>query len=202
MVKRSKMLACLMASILLLGNTLPVFAQDIELSGDSATGSTPSSFTVDADYLGGGVVVIIPATLDLTVDDDTGGYLANDVVSAKGNMNPSKVLKVSTDTEIEYVNADDNSVTVTGVVTFGTDGTEQWTAAQTKASLSTLDSRAIDVAVAKDALPYTGEYTSVVYFNIEAVSNNVVDDAVLAANFKWETDDASATVTGLEDDVA
>lgn len=189
--RNSKILAGLMTATLLLGNTMPVFAADISVTSDTANGNTPTEFSVDADAIGGGLVVTIPASLDLTANGD-GDFVANDVVSAYGNINACKAVTVSTDNEITYVNADDASISVTGAVTFGSDGAEQWTAEETKNSITTLDSRPINVKVAKDDIDYIGTYNTKVYFNINV--NYVVSPA---SWFAWLVGSTSVSIDGL-----
>ena len=195
--RKNKVLASVMASVLLMGNTVPALAADISVTGDT-TGQTPTEFAVDEEALGGGLIVTIPASLELVRDTGTGDYGVEDVVSAQGNMNPSKKLQVSTDLTVEYTNADDNNITLTGDVTFGTNGVEEWTAAQTKASLETLDSRAINVAVSGSDVEYMGTYQTVVEFDINLVSAAGVSSV---ESYTWTNDGVSATVTGLADGV-
>lgn len=163
---KGKILVGLMTSALLLNSVVSVSAADISVTDGSITESTSTAFTVDEEALGGGLVVTIPASLELS-QDASGDFVANDVVSAYGNMNPSKTLKVSTSNEITYTNEDAVDITATGSVTFGTDGTEEWTAEQTRDSITTLDNRNIGVTVAKENIDYVGTYNSTVYFNIE-----------------------------------
>ena len=189
-MRKRKLLATMMTGILLVSNTVPALAADISVTGDT-TGQTPTEFVVDEEALGGGLTVTIPASLTLIRDGETGDYGVEDVVSAQGNMNPSKKLQVSTDLSIEYTNTDDTSITVNGAVTFGTDGMEEWTAAETKASIDVLDSRAIGVAVAGTDVEYVGTYQTIVEFDINVV------DAVEAQLFTYSTTETEATITGL-----
>lgn len=201
--KYLRFLTGLMTASLLFGNAMPVFAADVSVSGDNATGSTPTEFSVDADALGGGLVVTIPASLDLT-QDASGDYTVNDVVSAYGNMSPSKLLKVSTDDEITYFNSGITSITATGYVFFGTDGVEKYTAEQTKNSITSRDNRVIDVSVDKADIAFIGTYNSTVYFDIEVVDADseadAGDNASAVSLFSWSASATEATVTGLEED--
>lgn len=190
--KNSKLMAGLLTTALLIGNTMPAFAADISVTGDTATGSTPTEFSVDEEALGGGLVVTIPASLDLTADVDSGDYVANDVVSAYGNIDACKAVTVSTGEEITYTNSSDASITVDGAVTFGTDGSELWTAQQTKDSITNLDSRTIGVTVEKEDVEYIGTYESTVYFDIS------LDYIVSPASwFSWQVGDTSVAIDGI-----
>ena len=167
MIKRKnlKVLTGLLTATMLLGNTMTAFAKDIEVSADKAKDFATTTFSADADAIGGGLVVTIPASLDLTADAGSGNFVANDVVSAKGNIDPCKAVTVSADKNITYSNSDKDSITVNGIVTFGTDGVEKWTAEQTKASLETLDERNVSVTVPKENVEYIDTYKTEVYFN-------------------------------------
>lgn len=191
--RKSQVLSGVLAAALLMGNTMPVFASDISVDSDTVTGYTPAEFFVDEDVLGGGVVVTIPASLELS-QNQSGNFVANDVVSAYGNMNPSKLLSISTSNEITYVNQDDEEITATAAVTFGMDGIEDWTAEQTKNSITKLDKRKINVTVAQEDIKYIGDYTSTVYFDISM--------AALTSFFNLSASDIEVTVVGLADGVS
>lgn len=173
-MKMKRFLATLLTGVVLMNNGVLAFAADVPVSGGTATGSTPTSFTVDASVLGGDLIVSVPADMTLTYDSASSTFKSDDVVSAKGRILTSKKLEVKTPTSITYKNADDNSITVPGTVTFGSasgsDQVTEWSAAELLASLTTLDERDISASVNKSDISYIGTYNATITYNINVVN--------------------------------
>lgn len=119
-MKLKKLLAVLLAGLTLTSNGVVAFANDVAVSGGTATSSTPTSFEADTNVLGGDLVVSIPAEMILTYDTANKKFTNSDVVYAKGRISPSKKLRVNVWKEIFYVNADDATIKVKGITSFGT----------------------------------------------------------------------------------
>lgn len=165
-----KSVTALAMSVMLLASSMNVFAADVSVSGDSANGQTPTSFTVTTDMLGGDLVVTIPDNMTLTYDSTNKKFEDSDTVSAKGNINPSKKLTISAPTSVTYVHEDESSVNAKGSVSFGTSGTETWSAAQLKTSLTTLDSRDIKSTVPLTEVDYIGTYSTNITYSISVAA--------------------------------
>ena len=98
-------------------------------------------------------------------------YVYKGGVSAYGSMDANKNLEVSVSDTVIYTNLDVPDVQVAGVVEFGEDNKEVWTAEQVKASNEILDSTSVTVSVDKKDLEYSGVYTSEIIFNIDLVDS-------------------------------
>lgn len=126
---------------------------------------TNTWFNANEDVIGGGLVVEIPAALNLEKADTT--YTAKGSVSAKGNIPVTKNVTVSAPTQITYSNDDDAAVTVDASIAFGSDGTNTWTPQETRQGVKgDTVSHDIDVNVPIDSIKYIGHYTSIVDFNV------------------------------------
>ena len=162
---RKVMFSFALVASLAVGNTT-AFAQDIMMETKTATGSAISSFDVDADVIGGGIVVSIPSSLDLAYNAETKQYICEETVSAKGLIDEGESLTVTVDTEIIYTHTSKEDVSVVGTVDFGIDGTETWTADEMAESLETLDSRGIVITVDAEDLEHVGSYSTEMFFDI------------------------------------
>lgn len=170
---KRKLVALVMTATLMLGGTLSVNAQDIAVSGDTATGSSPTSFAVTADMLGGDLVVTVPDTLTLAYDESNSQFSKTSQVNAKGNINPAKKLEVSVPTDVTYLHADDNTVDAAGVLAFGqTDGTNQkstWLASDLRTGGASGVNKDLTSTVPLSEVEYIGTYEATVTFNISLV---------------------------------
>ena len=171
---RNKFLALTMAIVLSFGGTAMANAQSIPVTGDTATGSSPSSFDVTADMLGGDLIVDVPDTLTLAYDAEHSNFSKTSQVKAKGNISPAKKLEVSVPTDITYLHADDNNVDAQGTLAFGSaDGSNQketWTASDLQAGGSTGVDRDLTSTVPLSEVEYVGTYEATVTFNIALVN--------------------------------
>ena len=173
-MKAKKVIVALLTGALLMTNGLTVFASDLDVSGGTATGSTPTSFEVDTSILGGDLVVSIPAEMTLTYDSEKEKFVDEDFVSASGRILASKKLVVKTPTNVTYKNTDDNAITVDGTIAFGVvvdaDGVENWSAAELLTGLTTPVEKGITATVEKADISYIGEYSTAITYNISVVN--------------------------------
>lgn len=169
---KKKLVALMMVSTMLVGGTLTAHAQEIAVSGDTAEGSSETSFEVTAEMLGGDLVVTVPDTLTLEYDEDNSQFSKTSQVNAKGNINPAKKLEVSVPASVTYLHADDNTVDAVGALTFGTDQTETWTASSLRAGGTSGVDKDLTSTVPLSEVEYVGTYEAAVTFNIELVDAN------------------------------
>ena len=162
---------CIMLG-LILGSTSSINAQDVNVTGDTLSASTPSNLSVSAtDLAEGELVVTIPNSLTLSYSSTDGeSFTVSDVVTAKGNINPSKQLEISVPETVDYVHSDATNIHLTGNVDFGVSNKEVWSVDELKASFTTEDSRDITVSVPFESIEYIGVYASSVEFNINLVN--------------------------------
>lgn len=201
-----KVLAILMATVTVLGAPLSAFAEEIDASGGVGSGSADTNFSVDAETLGGGLMVLIPDEIVLEYNEGEKVFEKTTQITAKGFVAVDKHLEVSVPTDIEYALENFASVTAAGTVTFGTtvdaNQVENWT----QEELKTKDDGNTVVGVAKDItveVPESnvldiGTYKAVISFSIDLLGEQV-DDATLAANFDWVN---NWTVAGFADGVS
>lgn len=163
----------IMALSLVLGGTSVAHAQDISVTGNSATGSSPSQFDVTSDMLGGDLVVNVPDTLTLTYDASQKKFSKTSQVNAKGNINPAKKLEVSVPTSVTYTHKDDSSIEAHGTLKFGAeDGSNQketWSAESLQGAGSSGVNKDLTSTVPISEVGYVGTYRATVTFNIELV---------------------------------
>lgn len=138
------------------------------LYAEGNTKFVPTTFEVDADMLGGGLVVTIPDKLHLGLNELGDFYESVGVVSAKGNINPSKILKISTDREVRYRHNGKDGVLLQSDVEFGENGVAYYTVDELKANLTNV-TKMFDVraSVPAEEVSYMGNYDAEVIFNIE-----------------------------------
>ena len=184
-MKRVKVLTALvMALTLLFGSSISVFAAtDVSVDADSKTGTCDSTFTATAENLGGGLVVSIPADLDLTWDAGSSSFIKSDYVTVKGNVAATKKVDISIPTYVDWAlqGGASTSHPASGTVQFTTKvpaqktisdvtdymTTETYTAEQVRTSNTTPDQRTLKASVSADTIPVIGEYKATVTFYIE-----------------------------------
>lgn len=130
----------------------------------------PATFEVTEDIVGGGLVVTIPDSLDMTKADN-GWYTSSGTVTAKGNINPSKRLKVSTDLSVTYAHKDKVGLGVLANVEFGTKGVSYFSVDELKANLTSPETKKVPVTtkVESSDIQYLGEYKSDIVFQVSVV---------------------------------
>ena len=167
---KKKIVALALATSMILGGT-PVYAQTVSVTSGTGSGSSPSSFTVTADMLtGGDLVVTIPDSLDLVYDDASSQFTKTSKVNVKGNINPAKKVVISTPTNITYRHEDDTTVTADGTVTFGSTSVNnqkaEWSATELKDGGEAGVDKDISSSVAKSEVEYIGTYKATINFNV------------------------------------
>lgn len=153
-------------------------AQTIPVTGDSATGSSDTSFSATADMLGGGLVVTIPDTVTLDYNAEDGVFEKETSVNAKGYIEVDKYLSVSVPTDVTYSLKDHASVTADGKVTFGTTVDDNQVTDWTQVELKTKDAgnvvigvdKALNIQVEEEEVTDIGVYEAVLNFDIQLLS--------------------------------
>ena len=212
-MKAGRQLAMIMAAMMALGSPLTMFAQEIDATGGSGTGSADTNFSVDAETLGGGLVVLIPDEIVLEYNEGEEVFEKTSQITAKGFVEVDKHLEVSVPTDIEYALENFDAVTAAGTITFGiADGdnqVENWT----QTELKTKDGDDV-VGVAKDItveVPESnvldiGTYRAVISFNIELLGGIEYLTADNGIIYYMNGDDEFAgetyTVASLTDDAS
>lgn len=166
----------MLVATMLVGGTFTVNAQNIPVTGDSTTGSSPSSFDVTADMLGGDLIVTVPDTLTLDYDAQNRQFSKTSQVNAKGNINPAKNLEVSVPTDIVYIHSENNTADAQGTLSFGaTYGNNQkevWTASDLRAGGALGINRDLTSTVPLSEVEFVGTYEATVLFDINLVDAN------------------------------
>lgn len=165
---KKKLVSMLLLSCVLLNTTIVNAAQTISVTGDTASGSTASSFNVTAGMLdGGNLVVTVPDQLTLVHSQTNSNFAANANVNVKGNINPAKVVNISTPVNINFSHSEDTSISAGGTISFGEGGVNQYTAQDLQAAGSTGVNKELNCTVPKSEVEYVGTYKSSIVFDIE-----------------------------------
>ena len=88
----------LFASVLLMSNSMNVFANTVGVSNSTGSGNSPTNFVASSAILGGDLIVTVPD--DLTLSKSGTDMTGTGTVTAEGNLNPGSVLPVSPDKKI------------------------------------------------------------------------------------------------------
>ena len=94
-----KKILSLVLSLTMILTAAPIVAsaEGIGVNGEgTATGSSPSDFSVDSDIIGTGATVVIPASLPLTYNESTDSYQVASSVGVYGDMQEHMSVRVST----------------------------------------------------------------------------------------------------------
>ena len=170
-MKTSKKILALAMATAIMGSTVTVNAQTVDVG--SGTGSSPSEFSVTAEMLGGDLVVSIPDSMTLEYSQENANFSKTAQVNAKGNINPSQKLEVTVPTAITYIHSDSEAITADGTLSFGvTDGDNQketWSAEDLKNASSLGVDKNITSTVPLSEVEYAGDYTSTINFTINLV---------------------------------
>ena len=187
-MKFKKLLAMALVASFALSNVVTVSATEMSIAEDSSqTGTVPSGFNVDEDIIGAGVVVRVPANLDLTYNSRYDAFTASDVISVAGSIRDYYVVSVATPNKLDYTLADSDE-TITADVKFGLDdeGTciEVWNSTEVQAGVTTTtdpdtgetvtsydfdsaDSRSININLASMDVSEIGDYSATAEFEID-----------------------------------
>lgn len=182
-----QLIAGIMCGVVIISSTvLPIHAE-----------STITSFTADNGMLGGELIVQVPDEMILSLNEDNSKFTNTDEVSAWGITSPNKVLTVSTDKNIKYKNGYDESIEVNADITFGNEGSAEWTASELREGYVSGDYKSYSVIsdVNKDDIDFIGTYKSTIYWNISLkdADNNYEE------YFKYAYDNGKLCVAGVSD---
>ena len=183
-------LALAMAMTMLFGSATSVFAADVTVDADSKTGTCESTFEVTEDMLGGGLVVSIPADMNLTFDEGTSTFAKEDYITVSGSIAATKQVDISLLKDYEWTLQESiglaTELKASGTMTLGDEeaygktstawGSEEkqvtsvtYTATEVRLSNDTPDQRPVKASVALADVPTIGNYTTEAYFLIEVV---------------------------------
>lgn len=167
------------------------------------TSTAPSSYTADASLIGEGVLVSVPAVMDLSYSEQSDAYVASDYISAKGHVLDIAEVVVSTSKTAEYSLLDTNK-TYEATVSFGSDMGETnvaiWSAADLNAGYADANAvvkKPIAVSLPGGDLEWAGDYKSVMEVD---VSYNVVGlyrDLCESSNGQIQTSDINDYAASL-----
>lgn len=117
-MKKKQLLASMMAVMMLAGSVTPVYADGLSQEGDTSSAQTNVTFTTTSAQLGG-VIVSVPATLNLSYDSDTQKFSSSDTVYAYGQLGSKLQLEISSPATVKYTNQDiPDAAQLTGTVEF------------------------------------------------------------------------------------
>lgn len=104
-MKKKQLLASMMAVMMLAGSTIPAYAEGLSEEGDTSSAQTNVTFTTTSSQLGG-VIVSVPATLNLSYDSATQKFSSSDTVYAYGQLGSKLQLEISSPATVKYTNQD------------------------------------------------------------------------------------------------
>lgn len=108
----------MMAVMMLAGSTIPAYAEGLSEEGDTSSAQTNVTFTTTSSQLGG-VIVSVPATLNLSYDSATQKFSSSDTVYAYGQLGSKLQLEISSPATVKYTNQDVAGASqLTGTVEF------------------------------------------------------------------------------------
>lgn len=117
-MKKKQLLASMMAVMMLAGSTIPAYAEGLSEEGDTSSAQTNVTFTTTSSQLGG-VIVSVPATLNLSYDSATQKFSSSDTVYAYGQLGSKLQLEISSPATVKYTNQDVAGASqLTGTVEF------------------------------------------------------------------------------------
>ena len=117
-MKKKQFLASMMAVMMLAGLVTPVYADGLSQEGDTSSAQTNVTFTTTSAQLGG-VIVSVPATLNLSYDSDAQKFSSSDTVYAYGQLGSKLQLEISSPATVKYTNQDiPDAAQLTGAVEF------------------------------------------------------------------------------------
>lgn len=185
-MKRKQFLAMMMSLMLVGGMSVPSFAAEVPVGGDTASGTVDSQFIATADMLGGGLVVSIPADLNLTYDAGSASLKKEDFVTVKGSISATKRVDISVAKDNTWsTQAGLSTLNASGTVTFAGVGetnkdlgdgevsttTVSYSASEVRAS-NNQDKKTVNAVVATSDIPAEGTYNATVKFHIQLADAN------------------------------
>ena len=104
-MKKKQLLAILLTASILSSQSIVASADEHTYTGASTTANVNSSFSIVPSDLSG-IIITIPANLDLTIDPDDNYYKVTDKIGAKGDLAENRILDISVGDIVTYNNAD------------------------------------------------------------------------------------------------
>jgi hypothetical protein len=161
---------------------MSVCASEAQPITSSTTSTVTSEFSADDTVVKSGIIVQLPADLDLTYSDALDTFQVKTEVGVYGEISDYMEVKISLPSKLEYTN-EDKSATAMGLVRFGdeddTSSYEIWNASEVyagKESSDDIDKRSLVVNVPGYNIPDADDYSSDVKFNVTLQVTGSTDD--------------------------
>jgi hypothetical protein len=181
-MRKKCFVAVLALHVLVLSQVIPVCASEAQPLKSSTTSTITSELSADDTIVKSGVIVQLPADLDLTYSDSLDAFQVKTQVGVYGEISDYMEVRISLPSELEYTN-DDESSSVTGIVKFGekddTEAYEIWNADEVyagKEDLDNTDKRGLSINVSAYNILNADDYSSDVKFNIALEDIGSVED--------------------------
>jgi hypothetical protein len=181
-MRKKCFVAVLALHVLVLSQVISVCASEAQPLKSSTTSTITSELPADDTIVKSGVIVQLPADLDLTYSDSFDMFQVKTKVGVYGDISDYMEVKISMPSELEYTNDDESSL-VTGFVTFGnkddTESYEIWSAAEVYAGeedSDSIDRRNLAINVPAYNISNVDDYSSDVKFNIALEAIGSVED--------------------------
>ena len=155
-------LFCVLCVILLLSQSISVFAADIVVGDTPVTGVTPSSFTAEEGMVGAGAVISLPATLDLEYNEKYDSFLNRSNVICSGSIAGSNSVVIECPETLEYT-GDNSSQIAEAFIKFGNAGIASWSASEVSSSAA----KELLVQVPGSSVPLADTFQATVNFQIK-----------------------------------
>ena len=155
----------LLAIMLATASTMPAL--------NAESGEISTSFTIEDNYLGSEVEVILPDSMPLSYNPDTNSLENISKVGVKGTLADSQAVNIVVDKEIKYRNISNPNIEVLGSVLFGVQSEDDATKlieTWTKNEIDNEVEKDISISVDRDSVTESGDYISSIHYTAEIVS--------------------------------
>lgn len=155
----------LLAIMLATASTIPAL--------NAESGEISTSFTIEDNYLGSEVEVILPDSMPLSYNPDTNSLENISKVGVKGTLADSQAVNIVVDKEIKYRNTSNPNIEVLGSVLFGVQSEDDATKlieTWTKDEIDNEVEKDISISVDRDSVTESGDYVSSIHYTAEIVS--------------------------------
>lgn len=155
----------LLAIMLATASTMPAL--------NAESGEISTSFTIEDNYLGSEVEVILPDSMPLSYNPDTNSLENTSKVGVKGTLADSQAVNIVVDKEIKYRNTSNPNIEVLGSVLFGVQSEDDATKlieTWTKDEIDNEVEKDISISVDRDSVTESGDYISSIHYTAEIVS--------------------------------
>lgn len=155
----------LLAIMLATASTMPAL--------NAESGEISTSFTIEDNYLGSEVEVILPDSMPLSYNPDTNSLENISKVGVKGTLADSQAVNIVVDKEIKYRNTSNPNIEVLGSVLFGVQSEDDATKlieTWTKNEIDNEVEKDISISVDRDSVTESGDYVSSIHYTAEIVS--------------------------------